>query len=118
MSATLATRTTVFSCRPSAAVPVDGDAGDLLDDVLTALEANPRVLGAGGVGYDYETNRVESTFQVSPWPTDGEHLAFGLPETAAAIAIEIFNDALEAAGRTERVTTLAIVAGDDPELLP
>jgi hypothetical protein len=77
-----------FTAEPFATVRVDGDAADLIDDVLSALERDDRVI-APALSYDYEKQQIEATFQVEP---DDESA-----ETAARLASAAFNDALAAA---------------------
>ena len=121
----IATRTDTYTVQPFAKIPVDGDAGDLLDRILSALERDPRALGPV-VGYDYERQRVDAIFQVQ------DEVGVGLDAVLAAVgACAIFDDALKHAGLTEgaewisrtigadvRTIGVSIVEGDDPDQLP
>lgn len=115
MSTTLATRTIEYSCQPFAFVDEREDAADLLDEVLSALGADKRALGAT-CGYDYEIRKVYSTFQVE------FHEVYDRGEDALSVATQlardIFDAALERAGVEQRTAGLAIVEGGDPEYLP
>jgi hypothetical protein len=62
-----------------------------LDGVLGALERDDRVI-APALGYDYEKQQIEATFQVE-LSGPGDQSA----ETAARLASAAFNDALVAA---------------------
>lgn len=110
MSTMTTTRTIEYSCRPFASLALD-DHGDAMSRILGALEADPRALGAV-VGFDDELGRVDATFQVA---VGGD---FATVEYASAQASIIFDAALEAAGLEQRTAGLAIVEGDDPDLLP
>lgn len=106
----LATRTIEYSCRPWAHVDISDDAA--IGRLLDALEADERAIGVGGVAIE-EDGRVSSTFQVEAAAGDPRRTG-----TAARIATEIFDEALAAAGLEQRTAGLAIVEGDDPDLLP
>lgn len=101
-----------FSCRPWTRLDMDGH-GDAMDDILDALLADDRALGASGVVYDDKTRQVSTTFQV---------LVLNSPDAmaeATIIALAVFNDALRIAGLDELSTTgISIVAGgpDDPQV--
>jgi hypothetical protein len=103
----------VFTVRLSAPVRVEGDAaGDLMDAVLSALERDPRA-HAPVCGYDYATGELDAIFQVQ------DDAGVGLDqELAASGAARIFDAALISAGIAVLGTMkLAIVEGDDPDLL-
>lgn len=114
MSTTLATRTTEYSCRPFAPLALDGHA-DAMNKILDALEADPRAIGPV-LDYDDATEQVGAIFQVEfPEVYDrGEDAR----SVAAKLAGDIFDAALHVAGLEQRTVGLAIVEGDDPELLP
>lgn len=112
MPTLMSTRAVEFSCRPAATVPVDGDAADLLDAVLDALEDDPRAI-APAVGYDYDTGQLSATFQIEIFPVPTPGIA-----EATAAASDILDDALAAAGVTARTSGAAVVEGDDPDQLP
>lgn len=102
----------IFTVRTAANVPVEGDAADLLDGVLSALERDPRAI-APVCGYDYDRQEVDAIFQVQ------DDASVGLDrELAAAGAYEIFDEALTAAGFDAHTSALSIVEGDDADLLP
>ena len=114
MPAMTTTSSTIFTARPAAAAPVDGDAGELLDRVLSALERDDRAI-APACSYDYDAGRIECTFQLAltRFLADQELL----PE-ARSVALHVFDEALAHAGVAEPTSALAVVAGDDPERLP
>lgn len=106
---------TEFTVRPFAAVTVADDAADLLNAIGGALDEDPRALGPV-VGYDYETGRVAATFQVDlvqERDVLGSNLTSATDEARRA-----FDRALEFAGVDARTAGVAVVEGDDPELLP
>jgi hypothetical protein len=102
---------TIFTVQPAACAPVQGDAGPLLDRVLGALEQDERAI-APVCGYDYDTGRVECTFQV-----ELDERPAGLP-SATEEARRIFESALHIAGAYVATSAISIVEGDDPDLLP
>lgn len=103
-------RTTTFTVRPFATVSVDGDAADLLDAVLSALEDDSRALSPA-CGYDHEKQQISAIFQVE--------LALGSQvEDGAQRAHKLFDLALEHAGVSARTSGIAVVEGDDPDQLP
>lgn len=111
---TMATMTIdTFTVRTAANIPVDGDAADLLDGVLSALELDPRAI-APVCGYDYDRQEIDAIFQVQ------DDASVGLDrDLAASAAAQIFDRALiEGAGVAKKTFDLAIVEGDDPDLLP
>jgi hypothetical protein len=97
-----------FSARPFANVPVDNDAADLLDAVMTELERDPRAI-APVVGYDYDLQRIDAIFQV-----DVDH---GLTD-AADVASSAFDRALNAAEAPVSLVGVSVVEGIDPDQLP
>ncbi len=107
-------RTATCSVRPAIRVPLDPDqdAGPLMEAIGDALEKDPRAIGAGGVGCDYDHAQLEATFQVALEP--GPFLL----ERASQRALNIATDAIAAAGVDGHVTGVAVVEGDDPDLLP
>jgi hypothetical protein len=109
---TIATSTDTFTVQPFATVPVNGNAADLIDAVLSALESEPRALDPV-VFYDYDRQRIDATFQVQD-----DH-GVGLDhELAAAGAAAIFDAALIAVGVEARTAGIALVEGDDADQLP
>lgn len=108
---------TVQTVRPFAIVPVDGDAAELLNRLSEALEHDGRAI-APALGYDYEKARVDAIFQVDP---DDRSMA-DIGETSLTVATheaqEIFDSALERSGLAARTAGVAVVDGDDPDLLP
>lgn len=96
-----------FTCSPFAPLALDGHA-DAMDSILDALEADPRALGVGGVGFDDKNGRVSTTFQVE--------LAGGFSDAVEAAAT-ILDDALLAANVDARTIGVTVVLGG-PEGLP
>ena len=97
------TATQTFTVRPFATVPVEGNAADLLDTVLSQLEQDARAI-APSCFYDYDTQQISAVFQVEVDPLLGRQLA-------AAMAFQVFDEVVHCGG-------LAIVEGDDADLLP
>jgi hypothetical protein len=108
---TITTTRTTYTVRAAAHAPVKGDAGPLLDRVLEALEQDERAI-APVCGYDYDTGRVDATFQLE-LASPGRGLVSGTEE-----ARRIFDAALHIAHVFVATSAISIVPGDDPDLLP
>lgn len=104
---------TTFTVAPFATVDLDHEQdGDTLSALLDALQAEPRAI-APVVAYNTERKRLDAIFQVE------DEAEVGLDRRlAAAGAYEIFDAALARAGVDAYTEGLAIVEGDDPDLLP
>jgi hypothetical protein len=104
---------TTFTVAPFATIDLGhDDDGDALSSLLSALQDEPRAI-APVVAYDTERKRVDAIFQVE----DDEPTGLDR-QLAAAGAYEIFDAALAHAGLDTHTEGLAIVEGDDPDLLP
>lgn len=103
--------TAMYTVRAAAQILIDGGPGLLLDQVLDALEADERAI-APVCGYDSESGRIDSTFQIE--------LELG-PENnlgaAAARACSIFEDAFIRCRLFQATEAITVVTGDNPDLL-